>query len=268
MPIIHVSGKEDLPEFSQLTDVKLRRVREPQWGLYIAESLNVITRALKAGHQPVSFLTPPQWLNSLLELLNTAGVSPQDIPIYVADEQVLEHITGFRLHRSALAAMRRPELPTVGHVVSGAQRVAVLDGFVDHTNVGAAFRSAAALGVDAVLTTPTCADPLYRRAIRVSMGAVFHLPWTVLSPWPRGLKELTQAGFSTAALALSESATSLDEFLVPDRLALIFGTEGHGLTPSTLAHVDAVVRIPMHHGIDSLNVAAAAAVAFWATRPS
>jgi tRNA G18 (ribose-2'-O)-methylase SpoU len=236
-------------------------------------------------------LVSPRWLPDLTSMLARAVVGRRDddagattdggtddvagvVPVYVAEPAVLEAITGFHVHRGALAAMHRPPLPTVPEVLAaarggaGARRVAVLEDVVDHTNVGAAFRSAAALGVDAVLVTPRCADPLYRRSVRVSMGTVFQVPWTRVDPWPDGIGMLRDAGFVTAALALSEDAVSLDELeaRTPERLAMVLGTEGDGLRPSTVAAADLVVRIPMAGGVDSLNVAAAAAVAFWATR--
>jgi tRNA G18 (ribose-2'-O)-methylase SpoU len=196
------------------------------------------------------------------------------VRVYVAEPAVLEAITGFHVHRGALASMHRPPLPTVADVLAGARggqgarRVAVLEDVVDHTNVGAAFRSAAAIGVDAVLVTPRCADPLYRRSVRVSMGTVFQVPWTRIDPWPSGIETLRAAGFVTAALALSDDSISLDvlETDAPERLALVLGAEGDGLKPATIAAADLTVRIPMAGGVDSLNVAAAAAVAFWATR--
>ena len=267
MPIIALTDVDDLPEYSRLTDVKLRRRLEPERGLYLAESLNVIRRALEAGHEPISFLTAPRWLADLDPLLARVGAGEHgDIPVYVAEEEQLERITGFHLHRSPLAAMHRPVLPPLETVLAGARRVAILEGIVDHTNVGALFRSAAALGLDAVLTTPDCADPLYRRSVRVSMGTVFQIPWTRIDPWPGGIDTLRGLGFTTAALALREDAVSLENFQPPGRLALILGTEGDGLAARTVAAADVALRIPMAHGVDSLNVAAAAAVAFWATR--
>jgi tRNA G18 (ribose-2'-O)-methylase SpoU len=181
---------------------------------------------------------------------------------------VLERLTGFHVHRGALASMHRPALPAPLDLVRGARRVAVLEDIVDHTNVGAVFRGCAAMGVDAVLVSPRCADPLYRRSVRVSMGTVFQVPWTRLEPWPGGLEQLRDAGFTVAALALDPAAVDLDEFARrrPDRLALMLGTEGDGLSRRSVAAADVVVRIPMAGGVDSLNVAAAAAVAFWATR--
>lgn len=262
-----------LTDYVGLTDVALRTRVEPAGGLYIAESSTVLGRALRAGHRPRSVLLAPRWLPDLEAML--ADVPGDDaVPVYVADEPVLEAITGFHVHRGALAAMHRPVLPTVADVLAsarggaGARRVAVLEDLVDHTNVGAAFRSAAALGVDAVLVTPRCADPLYRRSVRVSMGTVFQVPWTRIDPWPAGVATLREAGFVTASLALSDDSVSLDELVAdpPHRLALVLGAEGDGLKPATVAASDLTVRIPMAGGVDSLNVAAAAAVAFWATR--
>ncbi|QCB93429.1 TrmH family RNA methyltransferase [Cellulomonas shaoxiangyii] len=269
-----VTDRDDprLADYVSLTDVALRTRLEPTRGLYVAESSTVLGRALRAGHRPRSVLLAPRWLPDVEEML--ARVPGEDVPVYVADEPVLEAITGFHVHRGALAAMHRPELPTVADVLAGARdgagarRVAVLEDLVDHTNVGAAFRSAAALGVDAVLVTPRCADPLYRRSVRVSMGTVFQVPWTRVDPWPDGVAALHDAGFVVASLALADDAITLDELAAdpPERLALVLGAEGDGLKPRTVAASDRVVRIPMAGGVDSLNVAAAAAVAFWATR--
>jgi len=250
--------------------VALRARHEPARGLYIAESSTVIRRALGAGHRPRSLLMAEKWLAGLGDVLAVVG----DVPVYVGEPDVLEAITGFHLHRGALAAMHRPPLASVRDLLTGARdgagarRVAVLEDIVDHTNVGAVFRSAAALGVDAVLVTPRCADPLYRRSVRVSMGTVFQVPWTRLETWPDGLDLLRAEGFVTAALALSEESVSLDELAAdpPERLAMILGTEGDGLGARTVAGSDVVVRIPMAGGVDSLNVAAASAVAFWAMR--
>jgi tRNA G18 (ribose-2'-O)-methylase SpoU len=188
--------------------------------------------------------------------------------VYVGDKQVLQEITGFHLHRGAIAAMHRPPPRDPVDLVATARRVVVLEDVVDHTNVGAVFRSAAALGMDAVLVTPRCADPLYRRSVRVSMGTVFQVPWARIDPWPRSVRALQDAGLTVASLALSDGAVSLDDLAVdpPDRLALVLGTEGDGLAPGTVAASDVVVRIPMAGGVDSLNVAAASAVAFWALR--
>jgi tRNA G18 (ribose-2'-O)-methylase SpoU len=255
-----------LRDYVGLTDVALRRRTEPERGLYVAESEKVIRRALAAGHHPRSFLMGERWLTDLGDVVTAAEAN--GIPVFVGDPDVIEALTGFHLHRGALAAMQRPELPTVTHVLDGARRVLVLEDIVDHTNVGAVFRSAAALGVDAVLVTPRCADPLYRRAIRVSMGTVFQVPWTRIDPWPGGVSLLRDLGFTSAALALRDDSVGLDELAAdpPDRLALILGTEGDGLSHRTLAEVDLTVRIPMLGGVDSLNVAAAGAVAAWALR--
>ncbi|HQX86619.1 MAG TPA: RNA methyltransferase, partial [Ornithinibacter sp.] len=253
-------------DYVGLTDVALRRRTEPERGLYVAESEKVIRRALAAGHHPRSFLMGERWLTDLGDVVTAAEAN--GIPVFVGDPDVIEALTGFHLHRGALAAMQRPELPTVAHVLDGARRVLVLEDIVDHTNVGAVFRSAAALGVDAVLVTPRCADPLYRRAIRVSMGTVFQVPWTRIDPWPGAVSLLRDLGFTSAALALRDDSVGLDELAAdpPDRLALILGTEGDGLSHRTLAEVDLTVRIPMLGGVDSLNVAAAGAVAAWALR--
>jgi tRNA G18 (ribose-2'-O)-methylase SpoU len=250
-----------------LTDLALRTRSEPELGLYLAESEKVIRRALAAGHQPMSYLMAPRWLTDLEDLVGDA--ERRGIPVYVGEPDVLEALTGFHLHRGAIAAMHRPPLPTLSSVLDGARRVAVLEDIVDHTNVGAAFRSAAALGVDAVLVTPRCADPFYRRSIRVSMGTVFQVPWTRVEPWPAGLTSLQDSGFLVAALTQADDAVALDQLAAsrPERLALVLGTEGDGLSRQAAEAADVRVRIPMAGGVDSLNVAAAAAVAFYATRP-
>ncbi|GAA4725876.1 RNA methyltransferase [Isoptericola chiayiensis] len=270
--LVRVTDPSDprLHDYTDLTDVRLRTAREPAEGLFMAESSNVIRRALRAGHRPRSFLMADKWLESMADVL----VAHPDVPVFVADEAVLRDITGFHLHRGALAAMHRPVLPDVATLLAGARdgqgarRVAVLEDIVDHTNVGAIFRSAAGLGVDAVLVTPRCADPLYRRSVRVSMGTVFQVPWTRLAAWPTGIDDLHDAGFDVAALALGEDAVTLDDLAAdpPERLALVLGTEGDGLSRGAVAASDHVVRIPMAGQVDSLNVAAASAVAFWATR--
>ncbi|MFZ1286258.1 MAG: RNA methyltransferase [Candidatus Phosphoribacter sp.] len=258
-----------LADFVRLTDVALRRRLEPEWGLYIAESEKVIRRALAAGHRPRAYLMARRWLTDLADLVDAAG--RDGIPVYAAEHEVIERLTGFHLHRGALASMQRPELPAIGEVLADARRVLVLEDIVDHTNVGACFRSAAALGVDAVLVTPQCADPLYRRSIRVSMGTVFQVPWTRIEPWPLvGPQRLRELGFTVVALALADDSVSLDVLAAdpPQRLALVLGTEGDGLARQTIAAADRTVRIPMAGGVDSLNVAAAGAVALWALRPA
>lgn len=280
---------EGLDDYVSMTDVALRRTLEAQRGLYMAESTNVIARALAAGHRPRSFLMAPRWLETMAPHIAAApgtGGDPHggEVPVFVADEPLLKQLTGFHLHRGALAAMHRPELPDVAELLGAARRgpdgragparrVAVLEDVVDHTNVGAMFRSAAGLGVDAVLVTPSCADPLYRRSVRVSMGTVFQVPWTRIPSWPGGAYRLKELGYTVAALALSEDAVALDEFAASpavagadSTIALLLGTEGHGLTDAAVRAADVVVRIPMAGGVDSLNVAAASAVAFWATR--
>ena len=258
---------EPLFDYVGLTDVALRRRTEPERGLYIAESEKVIRRALAAGHRPRSYLMARRWLTDLADVVASAEAG--GIPVFVGEHAVIERLTGFHLHRGALAAMHRPELPALGSLLAGARRVAVLEDIVDHTNVGAMFRSAAALGMDAVLVTPRCADPLYRRSIRVSMGTVFQVPWTRIDPWPAGMDVLRAHGFMVAALALTDDAVSLDELAAApsERLAIVLGTEGDGLGRATVEGADLTVRIPMAGAVDSLNVAAASAVAFWALRP-
>lgn len=257
---------ERLRDYLRLTDVALRRALEPAGGLYIAESEKVIRRALAAGHRPRSFLMAERWLSGLADLVTAAEAD--DIPVFVGEHDVIEELTGFHLHRGALAAMHRPALSTVAQVVRDARRVLVVEDVVDHTNVGAVFRSAAGLGVDAVLVTPRCADPFYRRSVRVSMGAVFQVPWTRIDPWPVGVGLLRSHGFEVAALSLAEESVPLDRYAAhdPERVALVLGAEGDGLSARTVAACDVVVRIPMAAGVDSLNVAAAGAVAMWALR--
>jgi len=261
-------GDPRLADYVALTDVALRRRSEPERGLFIAESEKVIRRALAAGMRPRSYLMAPRWLTDLADLVADAEAS--GIPVFVGEPDVIESLTGFHLHRGALAAMGRPPLPAVEDVCRSARRVLVLEDVVDHTNVGAAFRSAAGLGVDAVLVTPRCADPLYRRSIRVSMGTVFQVPWTRVEPWPGGVQVLRGLGFTVAALALADDAVPLEALAAdpPDRVALVLGTEGDGLGRRTLEAVDLTVTIPMAAGVDSLNVAAASAVAAWALRVS
>lgn len=263
MPIIPVAelGHAGLTDFTDLTDVALRRVSEPAGGLYIAEGRKVIERAIAAGHRPRSLLLQRQWLPDFEPLLGE-----WDIPIFVAEAEFLEELTGFDMHRGALAAMHRPTLPAVERLLADARLVVVLENIVDHTNVGAIFRSVAGLGADAVLISPRCADPLYRRSVRVSMGTVLQVPWTRLPDWPLGAQQLHAAGFHLAALALDDTAVPLDSFAAsaPERVALLLGAEGDGLTRAAIGVADSVVTIPMLHGVDSLNVAAASAVAIYA----
>ena len=267
MPVTITDPDDDrLADYVRLTDVALRRVLEPEGGLYVAESEKVIRRALAAGHRPRSYLMAARWLEDLEDVVAQAEAA--GVPVYVGEPDVIEGITGFHLHRGALASMHRPVLPPVAEVVADARRVLVVEDVVDHTNVGAVFRSAAGLGVDAILVTPRCADPLYRRSVRVSMGTVFQVPWTRIDPWPGGVEVLRDLGFTVAALALADDAITLDELATdpPDRLALVLGTEGDGLSRRTVAAADVTVTIPMAEGVDSLNVAAAGAVAAWALR--
>jgi tRNA G18 (ribose-2'-O)-methylase SpoU len=253
-----------LADYSRLTDVALRRVSEPAGGLYIAESTKVIGRALRAGHRPRSVLLQEQWLSDVEPLL----AEHPDVPVYVGDADVLRTLTGYHLHRGALAAMHRPPLPSVESVVGSARRIVVLEDIVDHTNVGAIFRAVAGIGADAVLVTPRCADPLYRRSVRVSMGTVLQVPWTRLPEWGEAAPMLRTLGFHIAALALTEDAVSLDDFAAspPERIALVLGAEGDGLSRTALSVADSTVIIPMLHGVDSLNVAAASAVALYTLR--
>ncbi|RDB64515.1 rRNA methyltransferase [Gordonibacter sp. 28C] len=283
--IVRVDTLDDprLDAYARLTDVQLRSRLEPEKGLFIAESGNVIERALEAGMKPLSLLMEEKWLDALQPVVERAAAANPEAPVFVAPRAELAKLTGFELTRGALAAFRRPELPSVADVVRDARRIAVLENVTNHTNVGAIFRSAAALGMDAVLVTPSCYDPLYRRAVRVSMGTVFQIPWTRIGEdgectdprkatsgaWAAaGIPLLRELGFATAAFALSDDSVSLDDprLAAEERLALVFGTEGDGLSPATIADCDYTVRIPMQHGVDSLNVAAASAVAFWALR--
>ena len=264
--IVEVRTAEDprLRDFTDLTDVALRRVREPEEGLFLAEGSTVVHRAVAAGYAPRGFLLARRWLDGLADVLTAWP----DVPVFVADEEVLEAVTGYRVHRGALASMSRRPLPPLDEVLAGARRLVVLEDLVDHTNVGAVFRSVAALGADAVVVAPRCADPLYRRSVRVSMGTVFAVPWARSVDWPGDLDVLRRAGFVVTALALADDAVPLDEFAdnAPDRVALVLGAEGDGLSARAVGACDVVVRIPMSGGVDSLNVAAASAVALWALR--
>ena len=257
----------ELDVYARLTEVQLLSRRDLSEGLFIAESPKVVERALDAGYEPVSMLLEPKHIDAqAADIVRRVG----DIPIFTAPLSVLTELTGFPLTRGVLCAMRRKPLRTVEELCAGARRVAILENVMNPTNVGAIFRSAAALGMDAVLLTPASSDPLYRRAVRVSMGTVFQVPWTFFGgesgAWPHpGIDTLRALGFRTAAMALREDSVSLcDERLCrEERLAVILGTEGDGLAASTIADCDYTVRIPMTHGVDSLNVAAASAVAFW-----
>ncbi|GAA4683581.1 TrmH family RNA methyltransferase [Frondihabitans cladoniiphilus] len=255
--------RPELADYSGLTDVVLRRKTEPEGGLYIAESSKVIERALRAGHVPRSVLLSEKWLADIEPL-----VADYEGDVFVGESALLEQLTGFHLHRGALASMHRPALPTVEEITRDARRIVVLEDIVDHTNVGAIFRAVAGLGADAVLITPRCADPLYRRSVRVSMGTVLQVPWTRLPEWPEGAELLHGLGFEIAALALSDDAVTLDAYAAhpPEKVAMLFGTEGDGLSRHALSAADTVVTIPMLHGVDSLNVAAASAVVLWALR--
>lgn len=263
-----------LDAYARLTEAQLRSRLEPEKGIFIAESSKVIERALDGGMQPLSFLMDQKWIEPMRPLVERASAEQGvDLPVYVLPHDELKKLTGFELTRGALAAFRRPPLPAVEDVLAGARRVAVLEDITNFTNVGAIFRSAAALGVDAVLVTPTCCDPLYRRCVRVSMGTVFQVPWTRIGAtkedWPgAGLDLLHRLGFKAAALALSHDSVTLDDpqLKAEEKLALVLGTEGDGLAAETIAQCDYTVLIPMQHGVDSLNVAAASAVAFWELR--
>ncbi|MGN6129064.1 MAG: TrmH family RNA methyltransferase [Nocardioidaceae bacterium] len=246
-----------LADYRDLRDVELRKHLEAEHGLFLAEGEKVVRRAVEAGFPARSFLMAPRWLDGLADVLDSS-----DAPCYVVSEALAEQVTGFHVHRGALASLQRRPLPAVAEVLAGARTVVVLEDVVDHTNVGAIFRSAAALGVDAVLLSPRCADPLYRRAVKVAMGAVFTLPYARLDDWYGAMPTLGEAGFTTVALTLAEDARPLDEAVAGlDKVALVLGTEGHGLSPRWQASADRRAVIPMQPGIDSLNVAAASAVA-------
>lgn len=323
MPLIYVDTLDDarLDVFARLTEAQLRSKLEPKRAVFIAESEKVIERAFAGGMEPISLLMEEKWLPAMAPLIaqmeerrratayapacpatsalasqSAAGASfahllgdPDSLPVFIAPREELARLTGFELTRGALGAFRRPTLPTVAEAVGEGRLVAVLEDVTNHTNVGAIFRSAAAMGVDAVLASPACYDPLYRRAVRVSMGTVFQVPWTRIGEpdvpnrpgegtWSaEGIDQLHELGFTCAAMALSDDSITPDELAglltereaatgAPAKLALLFGTEGEGLAPATIDRCDHTVRIPMAHGVDSLNVAAASAVAFWETR--
>lgn len=261
----------ELDVYARLNENQLLNRHEPEKGLFIAESPKVIERALQAGCFPVSLLLEQKHIDGeAKEILAICDSRNPGLPVYTADLPVLTQITGFKLTRGCLCAMRRPPLPDVREICKNARRIAILESVMNPTNVGAIFRSAAALHIDAVLMTPASSNPLYRRAIRVSMGTVFQIPWTWIgkedASWPeQGMKQLQEMGFKTVAMALTDDSVSIDdpELMNEDRLAIILGTEGDGLAPATIANCDYTVKIPMSHGVDSLNVAAASAVAFW-----
>lgn len=268
MKIIEVMdlNRPELTVYAELSERQLATIYEPEEGLFIAESPKVIERALDGGYEPVSFLAEKGQLAEAEEILDRM----EDVPIYVAPDEILTKLTGYHLTRGLWCTMRRRTLPTIEEVCQGAKRIAILEEVVNPTNVGALFRCAAALGMDAVILTGGCSDPLYRRASRVSMGTVFQIPWTMLSKkdgvWPeQAMKTLKEMGFKTAAMALREDSVGIDDPQLnsEEKLAIVLGTEGDGLAGDTIADCDYTVMIPMAHGVDSLNVAAAGAVAFW-----
>ncbi|WP_371298287.1 TrmH family RNA methyltransferase [Paraeggerthella sp.] len=282
MPLLEIDVLEDprLDAYARLTEAQLRSKLEPEKGIFIAESGKVIERALEAGLEPLSMLMEAKWVPALQPVIDRIALDHPEVPVFVAPHDELAKLTGFELTRGALAAFRRPKPRSVADAVANARRIAVLEDITNHTYVGAIFRSAAALNLDAVLVTPSCYDPLYRRAVRVSMGTVFQVPWTRIgdddaaratghSTWAEeGVPLLHSLGFKTAAMALSDDSVSLDDpaLATEEKLAIVLGTEGDGLSRSTIARCDYTVRIPMAHGVDSLNVAAASAVAFWELR--
>lgn len=260
----------ELDVYARLTEAQLLNRFEPAKGMFIAESPKVIQRALDAGCQPVSLLMERKDITGQArEIIDRCG----DIPLFTADREVLAQLTGYHLTRGVLCAMLRPQLPKPEDICRNARRIVILENVMNPTNVGAIFRSAAALNMDAVLLTPGCSNTLYRRSARVSMGTVFQIPWTYLgsevADWPeKGIELLRQLGFKTAAMALSEDSVSIDDprLMAEEKLAIVLGSEGDGLTETTVASCDYTVKIPMSHGVDSLNVAAASAVAFWQLR--
>ena len=259
---VEITDPDDprLTDYRDLRDVELRKHLEAEHGLFLAEGEKVVRRAVEAGYEARSFLMAPRWLPGLQDVLSRSRG-----PCYVLSEELIEQVTGFHVHRGALASLRRRPLPTVDAVLHGARSVLVLEDVVDHTNVGAIFRSGAALGFDAVLLAPRCADPLYRRSIKVGMGAVFTTPWTRLPDWYDALPDLSARGFTTVALTLSPDSVPIEEAVTGvDHLALVLGSEGHGLSSRWEQSADRRATIPMAAGIDSLNVAAATAVACYA----
>ena len=264
---IHDLNLPELEIYARLSEVQLLHYNEPALGIFIAESPNVIERALNAGYEPLSILVEKKHIEGQAKkIIERCG----DIPVYAGEFEILEKITGFKLTRGLLCAMQRKALPSVEEICAGKRRIAVLENVMNPTNIGAIFRSAAALNMDAILLTPSCSDPLYRRSTRVSMGTVFQIPWTFMKREGSGqtstsVETLKNLGFKTAAMALREDSVSIDDpdLMAEDKLAIILGTEGDGLANSTIEDTDYTVLIPMAHGVDSLNVAAASAVAFW-----
>ena len=262
--LVSVVAADDprLADYRDLRDVELRKHLEAEHGLFLAEGEKVVRRAVQAGYAARSFLMAERWLAGLADVLATS-----DAPCYVATEALAEQVSGFHVHRGALASFERRPLPAVSEVLAGARTVLVLEDIVDHTNVGAILRSGAGLGIDAVLLSPRCADPLYRRSIKVAMGAVFSVPWTRLPDWAAALPDLSARGFTTVALTLAPDATDIEEAVAGlDRVALVLGSEGHGLSTRWEDAADRRATISMHQGVDSLNVAAAAAVACYVTQ--
>lgn len=257
----------ELDIYARLSEVQLRRLYEPEPGIFLAESQIVIKRALAAGYEPVSFLAERQQVQELSEVF---GKQMQGVPVYTAELSVLTRLTGYQLTRGVLCAMRRKRLPQAAEILKGKQRIVLLENVMNPTNIGAIFRSAAALNMDAVLLSAGCSDPLYRRAVRVSMGTVFQIPWTYLDGAAEkgvlpGIRQVRKAGFKVVSMALRDDSVSINDpaLLAEEKLAIVLGTEGQGLLNETIADSDYTVRIPMSHGVDSLNVAAASAVAFW-----
>jgi tRNA G18 (ribose-2'-O)-methylase SpoU len=256
------SAAHGLDLYTDLRDVQLRTKTEAALGVYIAEGEKVIRRAADAGHEPQSFLLAPRWLDGLTDVLDR-----YDVPCHVLDEDAIEKVTGFHVHRGALAVFERPQPAALGEILATATRVLVAEDLVDHTNVGSLFRNAAAFGFDAVVLSPRCADPFYRRSIKVAMGAVFSLPHARLDDWYAAPDLLREAGFTTYAMTLAEDAVTLETVTPAARSALILGSEGPGLSDRWQAGADVRVTIPMARGIDSLNVAASAAIACWHFAP-
>lgn len=258
MPVIEVAANHpEVADYRNLTDVQWRQRHEPDLGFFLAEGHKVISRALAAGYQPRSILTTSKWLADL------QAITPDQVPIYLADELTLKGIVGYRLHRGALAAFQRPTPVPVADILSWAQSLVILEDLVDHTNVGLIMRTAAALGIDAVLVSPRCADPWYRRSVKTSMGAVLTLPWTVIADWPESMSQLHTAGFTTLALTPAVDAVDIASLPSDGKFALILGTEGPGLAHQTMAQATLRAQIPVTDRVDSLNVAAAAAIAMY-----